>query len=117
MPYDDPDATDPMMLVGVELPGDVEQHVEAASAVAGEFASLGFGEEKLMDLFRDPFYAGAHASYRVLGEEKVRGIVREHLAVWGAIRFRDRDVDPDTAVRLLPVLEPGVARRDENGNA
>jgi hypothetical protein len=105
MPYDEPDETDPMMLVGVELPADGLASLETAMVFAEEFARMGFDEEKLMGVFRNPFYAGAHQAYRALGEEKVAGIVRENVRFWGAVRFRERESDPATGLRLLPVLE------------
>jgi hypothetical protein len=106
MPYDEADETDPMMLVGVELPADASSWRETAAVLAEEFARMGFGEERLMQIFRDPFYAGAHQTFRVLGEEAVREIVRAAAAPWEGIAFRERDADPETGLSLLPVLEP-----------
>jgi len=91
MPYDDPDPTDPNVLVGVSLPGDEESTREMAVALAEEFAALGFDGERLMNLFRRPHYAGAHRAYRLLGEEEIRRILRESLAVWGSYRVVVRD--------------------------
>jgi hypothetical protein len=105
MPYDEPDETDPMMLVGVELPADELASLERAIVFAEEFARMGFGEEKLLGMFRNPFYAGAHQAYLALGEKKVAEIVRENVHFWGAIRFREREYDPATGMTLLPVLE------------
>jgi hypothetical protein len=94
-----------MMLVGIELPAGAESFLETARVLAEEYARMGFGEERLMRLFQDPFYAGAHRAYRALGEERVRAIVRELLRVWGAVRFRDLDSDPESGLITLPVLD------------
>ncbi len=94
MPYDDPDPRDPMMLVGVALPATAEAQREMVYALAEEFARLGFDEERILALFRRPFYAGAHAAFRQLGEREVRRIVGETLAVWGRARPVDRDRRP-----------------------
>jgi hypothetical protein len=105
MPYDEPDETDPMMLVGVELPGDASSAEESCRVLADEFARMGLSEEKLMELFRDPFYTGPHSAFRALGEEKVRAIVCECVGIWGSVCFRDRDVDPESGRMSLPVLD------------
>ncbi|MBI2504076.1 MAG: hypothetical protein HYW07_12690, partial [Candidatus Latescibacteria bacterium] len=41
MPYHEPDATDPMLFVGVTLPGDIEATRDMAYVFAEEFARLG----------------------------------------------------------------------------
>ena len=91
MPYHDPDQTDPMMLVGVELPADASTAHETAAVFAEEFARLGYTETMLIYLFQNPHYAGAHQAYRALGEYTVRAIIREQAAVWGRVSFRDVD--------------------------
>jgi hypothetical protein len=106
MPYDEADETDPMMLVGVELPADASSWRETALVLAEEFARMGFCEERLMEVFRDPFYAGAHQAFLALGEEEVREIVRAAATPWKGIAFRERDADPETGLDLLPVLDP-----------
>jgi hypothetical protein len=83
MPYDDPDPTDPQMLVGVALPSDDAATRDMAYVLAEEFARMGFDTQGLLSLFRDPFYAGAHGVYRTLGEESIRTIVEECVTVWG----------------------------------
>ncbi len=79
MPYNDPDPSDPNMLVGVELPASRETTREMAYVFAEEFARLGFNKKKLMLLFRNPFYTGAHRAYLELGEEVIEAIVDEYL--------------------------------------
>jgi|SRR5688500_9258900 len=105
MPYDEADETDPLMLVGVELPADESSWRETARVLAEEFARIGFSEERLMEVFRDPFYAGAHQAYTALGEAAILEIVRSSSMPWKGIVFHDRDADPDTGLRLLRVLE------------
>jgi hypothetical protein len=94
MPYDDPDPQDPMMLVGVTLPAGRAAQVEMARVFAEEYARMGFDEERILGLFRRPFYAGAHRALRALGEDVVRAIVRESTGVWGRVRIVDRVPDP-----------------------
>ena len=83
MPYNEPDPSDPSILVGVTLPADEEATRDMAYVFAEEFARMGFNEAKILSLFKNPFYAGAHQAYRALGEEAVRSIVEECLGVWG----------------------------------
>ena len=83
MPYDDHDPTDPQMRVGVVLPSDEEATREMAYVFAEEFARMGFDTQGILSLFRDAFYAGAHEAHRSLGEESIRSIVEECVAVWG----------------------------------
>ncbi len=83
MPYDDPDPTDPQMLVGITLPSSEEATREMAYVFAEEFARMGFDMQEVLGLFRDPFYAGAHGIYRTLGEDATCAIVKECVGVWG----------------------------------
>ena len=91
MPYDDPDPEDPNVLVGVALPADRAAIREMAYTFAEGFAGLGFDERKLMALFRQPFYAGAHQALQALGEPEIERIVRESLRVWGGYRVVVKD--------------------------
>ena len=107
MPYDDPDPEDPNVLVGVELPADAGSTRQMAWAFAEEFAALGFDEGKLLALFAQPFYAGAHQALQILGEEEIRTIVRKSLSVWGRYRVTVKDADErpeDHGDRLIQIL-------------
>ena len=89
MPYEDPDPSDPMLLVGVELPADAAATRETATVFAEEFARMGFDEVRLMRMFENAFYAGAHQAYLSLGPDQVRAIVREQVGFWSRVRVRD----------------------------
>lgn len=75
---------DPMELVQVYLPeGDPEAMAEC---FVEEFIWLGYDTQQLLDLFRNPFYAGAHAIYRRQGEAYVLGLIdrmRNHFSSEG----------------------------------
>jgi hypothetical protein len=79
------------MLVGVVLPGNKEAMIEMAYVFAEEFARQGYDKTKLLWLFKNPFYAGAHGAYKALGDEAIRTIMDECLAVWGRIQFSTAD--------------------------
>jgi len=90
MPYDDPDPTDPSVLVGVPIPADEEVHRETAAAFSSEFAQLGYNETMIHYLFTNPFYAGAHRALQALGDQAIREIVREHATFWENVRIACR---------------------------
>ena len=91
MPYDDPDPSDPTLLVGVEVPREDGSQLEMAYVFAEEFARLGFSEQRLLALFHHPYYAGANRSFNILGEEKIRSIIQETLSIWGRFQVRVED--------------------------
>ena len=91
MPYNDPDPTDPHVLVGVVLPANAEAMREMAYVFAEEFARMGHDRQQILALFKNPFYGGAHGAYRALGEEAIQSIVDECVTAWGGIVTRDRD--------------------------
>ena len=86
MPFADPDPADPTVLVGVTLPGEAASTREMAWVFAEELARMGFEGRRILDVFRSPFYAGAHAALRELGEPEVAAIVEECVAVFGRHR-------------------------------
>ena len=100
MPYQDPDPSDPNVLVGVSIPGDEETTREMAIAFAEEFALLGYDEERLLGLFRKPHYQGAHRAYVLLGEEEILRIVREAAAVFGRFRVVVHDRPEESLVQI-----------------
>ena len=90
MPYGDPDPTDPNVRVGVILPAEEGTQEEMAYTFAEEFLRLGYRPQVILRIFRSPFYAGAHAVYRKLGEDRIRAIIEECARAWGPLRFVDR---------------------------
>jgi len=102
MPYREPDFTDPMMGIGVSLPGSAEAMLDMAYAFAEEFARLGYSAEKILHLFRTPFYQGAHAAYQALGEAQIQKIAGECAGLWGRFRLVDRDQAEDLLQIEIP---------------
>lgn len=79
MPLLEPDGTDPMELVGVELPAGVEAVEEMVRAYAVEYRRLGFERARILATFRMPWYAAAHGAWKSLGEARVAELVDEAL--------------------------------------
>ena len=105
MPYDDPDPTDPQVLVGVALPSSEEATREMVYVYAEEFARMGMDAHGVLSLFTNPFYTGAHQIYQALGADAVQGIVEECVAVWGRSATRIHDapgVFPDNRKMVEP---------------
>ena len=82
MPHDEPDAGDPMGLVGMVLPGEPGQLEAMAECFVEEYVRMGWGEERLMTLFVNPLFLGTHRIYREKGEAYVRELVRRTCARW-----------------------------------
>ena len=76
MPKDEVDPTDPMELVGVELPAASDAELtEMTDCFIEEFARMGWPRAKVLKMFRTPFYAAAHRVWLAKGE----GFVQERL--------------------------------------
>ena len=70
---------DPLEMVGVVLPQQMDDAAltEMACCFVEELARMGYRGEKLMRLFRNPFYGGPHSIYLAKGEEFVRSLVEQ----------------------------------------
>ncbi len=88
MPKDDPDATDPLTLTGVEVPAGRDDVRAMAVAFAEEFLAMGWDEAGLLTVFSRPAYAGPHLAWTQLGEAEVRRIVAETSQAARAFRAR-----------------------------
>ncbi len=86
------DTDDPMELVGVRLPvADDQAMRDMAECFVEEFVRLGHTEDELMRIFQDPFYAGVHQAYRVLGEAHIGELIAEYIRL-----FRPAENDLNT---------------------
>jgi len=82
MPYHEPDPGDPNVLVGIEMPINVDTTEDMAYVFAEEFARIGFDKERIMGIFARPFYVGAHRAFLELGACRTEQIVDECLEIW-----------------------------------
>lgn len=78
-PLRDPDASDPMEIVGVVLdrPIDAQGLDDMARTFVEEYALMGWPPHRVLEMFRRPFYGGAHDAYEAIGEERVRHLIAE----------------------------------------
>jgi hypothetical protein len=79
------EADDPYNLHGIEVPGDPQFMLRM---LVEEYARMGWDGERLLALFRDPFYQGAHGLWRHFGEAELRKRVAALLTRTGVIRVR-----------------------------
>jgi len=71
------DPEDPMALVAVGLgqgPDD-QALTEMAWCFVEEYTRMGWSGERILRLFRNPFYRGPHRILRLKGEAFVRGLI------------------------------------------
>lgn len=71
------DPEDPMALVavGMERGPDDLALTEMAWCLVEEYARMGWSGERILRLFRNPFYRGAHRILCLKGEEFVRDLI------------------------------------------
>ncbi len=83
MPMREPDADDPMELVGVRLPVlDDQAMKDMAECFVEEFVRLGHTADDLMSMFRDPFYGGVHQAYQALGEAHIGELITKYIRLF-----------------------------------
>ena len=83
MPKNEFDLEDPMERVGVELPVTSEESVkEMALCFAEEFVREGWDEERLLWMFRNPFYQGPYLVWKQKGDEFIRSVIRSAMGMW-----------------------------------
>ena len=117
MPLHEPDATDPMMFVGVTLPGNIEGTRDMAYAFAEEFAWLGQPAEEILKLFRRPFYQGAHQAFLALGEAEIQQIVAECVGLWGRFVWVDQDQEVEMDEEEVELLQIEIPQQPQGGGA
>ncbi len=74
---------DPLEMIGVQLNGQSEAQLrDMALCFAEEFIRQGFNKEKLLQVFKNPFYQGPYLVFQQKGEDFVRSVINEALAMW-----------------------------------
>ena len=86
---------DPMELVGVAVDADAAALDEMARCFIEEYLREGWGEARLLALFRNPFYRAPHLIYRLRGEGYVKELIAETAARWGVWRTERKEARGD----------------------
>jgi len=83
---------DPMALVGVGLDRGPDDRAltEMAWCFVEEYAGMGWSEERILHLFRNPFYRGPHRILNLKGEPFVRDLIDRVGRMRGHVRAPDR---------------------------
>ncbi len=76
--------------VGLERGPDDEALTEMARCFVEEYARMGWSGERIMRLFRNPFYRGPHQILRMKGEEFVRDLIETFERMRAQVRSAGR---------------------------
>jgi len=78
-PYREPDAEDPMEIVGVVLdrPVDRQGLDDMARTFVEEYTLMGWAPKRILAMFRQPFYGAAHDAYEALGEARIVELIQQ----------------------------------------
>ncbi len=73
------DADDPMALVPavMDVPMDEASYRQMAETFVEEYMLLGYSDEKIVGLFRNPFYRATHEILKTKGEAYVMDLIEE----------------------------------------
>jgi len=71
----------PMEIVGVVLDRPIDRRGldDMARTFVEEYALMGWPAKRILTLFRQPFYGGAHDAYEALGEARIAELIEETL--------------------------------------
>jgi hypothetical protein len=74
-------AEDPLEIVGVVLdrPIDLEGLDGMARTFVEEYALMGWPPKRILGMFQQPFYGGAHDAYEALGEPRIVELIEQTL--------------------------------------
>ena len=109
MPYDDPDATDPMTLHGVVLETKDDAAMrDMAECFVEEYLRSGFDGDRILRMFKTQGYAGPFLAYQTLGEDAIRGIVDGLVLLWGERAPVSAAAAATKGTVSLPVLEQAL---------
>jgi hypothetical protein len=75
---------DPLEIVGVVLdrPIDLRGLDDMARTFVEEYALMGWPAKRILTVFRQPFYCGAHDAYEALGEARIVELIGQTLGPW-----------------------------------
>lgn len=106
MPYNDPDATDPMTLTGVVIETEDDRAMrEMADCFVEEYMRLGFDPERLLHLFKTRGYVGPFMAYQALGEPAIRTLIEQHAQRRGPVRITPPEPESAPGINIpLTVL-------------
>lgn len=77
------EADDPIEMIGIQLPNQTEEQLrDMALCFAEEFVREGWSKEKLIKMFKNPFYQGPYMVWRQKGDEYVESVINDAEKMW-----------------------------------
>ena len=74
---------DPVEMIGVQLPNQSEEQLrDMALCFAEEFVREGWDEKQLLKMFQNPLYQGPHLAWKQKGDDFVKSVINEAIAMW-----------------------------------
>jgi len=95
----------PMELNGTEIAGDVGLMIDC---IVEEYANIGWGEAKIMQIFEKPFFQSTYNLARAMPPGKLRERVRNVLGRCGVVRIAISQAEHISADNHSP--ETGLAQ-------
>ena len=70
---------DPLEIVGVVLDRPIDRRGldDMARTFVEEYTLMGWVPKRILQMFRQPFYGGAHDAYEALGEGRIVALIEE----------------------------------------
>ena len=80
-----PTPEDPLEIVGVVLDRPIDDAAldEMARTFIEEYTLMGWSPHRIVEMFRRPFYGGAHDAYERLGEPRILALIEETCGTSG----------------------------------
>ncbi|MCA9404997.1 MAG: hypothetical protein KC684_00535 [Candidatus Omnitrophica bacterium] len=86
------EADDPIEMIGIQLPNQTEEQLrDMALCFAEEFVREGWSEEKLVKMFKNPFYQGPYMVWKQKGDAYVKSVIKDAVNMWRPNISRRRD--------------------------
>jgi hypothetical protein len=83
---------DPVEMIGMQLPNQTEEQLrDMALCFAEEFVREGWSEERLMKMFKNPFYQGPYLVWQQKGDDYVQSVIDDAVRMWRPPLSRSRD--------------------------
>jgi hypothetical protein len=83
---------DPMILSSAYVPGALDAMSEA---VVEEYAQIGMPADKILELFKSPFYFATHRYYRLRGEAATLAMIARVLERAPILHYRTEGANHD----------------------
>ena len=90
MAHKEYEADDPMEMIGIQFPHQSEKELrDMALCFAEEFVREGLDQEKLLKMFKNPFYQGPYMVWEQKGDVFVQSVIDEAIKMWRPIRRQE----------------------------